>query len=240
MAKKVSLTPLFLFLCIALSLCQGLSLATEKNAAAEDDSTTSLNTDVQAEYNAMSDKQADWFHWGLIPHPFLHPRHPWPHVHPPLPAGFPKIHWPFVHPPLPPGFPKIHWPFVHPPIPSGGFKFPPLMPWIHPHPWFHHHPWVPPHLWHPHGATESDNINNEGAGDVIDETSTNANPKCSSTSTVVESCMQKSSMSYSWGYTFSPDCCKAIAEVSDECHHTVVSMIKDQCSNKATAPPPTA
>ncbi|KAL2481152.1 Uncharacterized protein Adt_34118 [Abeliophyllum distichum] len=158
MAKKLSFTPLFFFLCITLLVCQSLGLAIEKKAVANDD----INTNVQAEYNAMSSKEADWFHF--IPHLFIHPRLPWPGVNPPLPAGFPKIQWPFVHPPLPSGgFPKIQWPFVHPPLPSGGFKVPPLLPW---HPWYHPHPWIPPYMFHPHGETESVEIDNAG-GDVV-------------------------------------------------------------------------
>ncbi|KAL2502210.1 WW domain-binding protein 11-like [Forsythia ovata] len=181
----------------------GLGLAIEKNVVPDDDSMASLNTNVQAEYNEMLGKQADWFHRGLIPHPFLHPKVPWPFVHPPLPSGgfpkiqwpfihpplpsggfpkiqwpfihpplpsggFPKIQWPFVHPPLPSGgFPKIQWPFVHPPLPSGGFKFPPHMPW---------HPWIPPYMWHPHGATESVNMDNEGTGVIAEESGGKINP----------------------------------------------------------------
>ncbi|KAL2502475.1 WW domain-binding protein 11-like [Forsythia ovata] len=187
---------------------RGDRLAIGKNAVVVDDSTASLNTNVQAEYNAMSGKQADWFHRGLIPHPFLHPGLPWPGVNPPLPSGFPKIQWPFVHPPLPSGgfpkiqwpfvhpplpsggFPKIQWPFVHPPLPSGGFpkiqwpfvlpplpsggfQFPPQLPG---HPWFHQHPWIPPYMWHPHGATESGNMDNEGAGAIAEESRGKINP----------------------------------------------------------------
>ncbi|KAL2502211.1 Uncharacterized protein Fot_36059 [Forsythia ovata] len=50
MAKKLSYTPLFFFLCITLLVCQSLGLATEKKAVDDDD----LNTNVKAEYNAMS------------------------------------------------------------------------------------------------------------------------------------------------------------------------------------------
>lgn len=246
MANKICFTPPFLLLCIALFLCQ--SLAADKNVVDNNDQTSFLNANVQAEYNKMSSKQADWwlgrpmFPWPFVhpplpsgipkfPWPFVHPPLPsgipkfnWPFVHPPLPSGFPKFPWPFVHPPLPAGFPKIQWPFVPPPIPSGGLKFPPNFPWFH-------FPSIPPYMQHPHG-------NNAGVADEISTASTN--PKCSSTNEIVESCMRASGMSHSWGYIFSPDCCKAIAEVSDECHPTFVTMIKDQCSNKATAPPPTA
>ncbi|KAL2502478.1 WW domain-binding protein 11-like [Forsythia ovata] len=178
MPKKLFYTPLFFFLCITLLVCQSLGLATEKKAVDDDD----LNTNVKAEYNAMSGKEADWFHWGFhgqvltpplpagfpkIQWPFVQsplpsggfPKIQWPFVYPPLPSGgFPKIQWPFVHPPLPSGgFPKIQGPFVHPPLPSGGFQVPPLFPW---------HPWIPPYMFHPHGETESVEIDHAG-GDVV-------------------------------------------------------------------------
>ncbi|KAF3614134.1 hypothetical protein T459_17316 [Capsicum annuum] len=62
-------------------------------------------------------KELDWFYL-----PWYHSwfqSHPWPFVHPPMPAG---------------GFRSHPWSFVHPPMSAGGFhpRFP--YPWAHRYP----------------------------------------------------------------------------------------------------------